>query len=194
MTPSPDDRQKRLRALGLFILPLLTVMALIAFPVVRIFAEQGERLHTAEARLSAFEKRRAEIPHLEARVAAMEGQPAASQGLFADNSASLVSASIQGRVRPMLMSHGAEPRSIQNLPPVREERFERVPVQYVLSLPPAALRDFLYDLETSFPYLFIEELSIRAAEQRAASPSERGSPPLDIRMTISGYRWTGDND
>jgi hypothetical protein len=194
MTASPDDRQKRLRALGLLILPLFTVTVLIAFPIARIFAEQGERLHIAEARLSAFEKRRAEIPHLEARVAAMERQPAASQGLFSDNSASLVSASIQGRVRPILISHGAEPRSIQNLPPVSEERFERVPVQYVLSLPPAALRDFLYDLETSSPYLFIEELSIRAADQRAASPSEPSSSPLEIRMTISGYRWTGDND
>lgn len=183
-----------MRAVGLLALPLLAALALVVVPITSLFAEQGERLDFAKVRLSAFEKRHAEIPDIERRLAALEEQPPSMQGLLVDNSASLASASIQGRVRPVLASHGAELRSIQNLPPTLEEHFERIPVQYVMSLPAPSLRDFLYDLETSSPYLFIEELSIRAAEQRMPSSAGSSPIPLEVRMTISGYRWVGQNE
>ena len=189
MTPGSDFPRERLLALAL-LAGFITLLCLgLGISLVSAFSEQSARLEYAAKRLAAYEVRRDQIPLLEKHLAGIKTQDASSSGLLTDRTAPLAAASIQSRLRPLLNRHGAEIRSIQNLPVIEEDGFEKTAVQYVFSLPESGLRDVLYAVETATPYLFLDEVSIRRPEN--VSEISGVLPPLDIRWTVTGYRWVG---
>ncbi len=190
MTGIPAEWRTRAPALAVLAIAGGAIWLVLINPIWAAFSEQGARFEQVATRLAAYEARRSLIPELEARLTQLESSGTLTSGLLPDPNPALAAASIQARVRPLFDQYGARLRSTQNVPPVAVDGFERVPVQYVFTLPMTNMCDLVYRLETMTPYLFIDAVGIRTPENMSISDGELQL--LEIRWTVYGYRWAGD--
>lgn len=185
-----DERHKRGLALALLLFAATLGGLLLIAPLLSAFSEQKDRLDQAVVRLATYEAQKERIPRLKTHLAVLKAQGATSSGLLTDKTSALAAASVQTRLRPVFDRDRAELRSVQNLRPTTKDGFERVPIQYVFAVPEDGLGTLLHALETTSPYLFLDDVSIRRPENAAISEDGVSLPPLDVRWTVSGYRWT----
>ena len=187
MTPP----QQRLIALGILLVTVALVWVVVVEPIADAFAAQGEEIAQSHQILAAYERRIALRPLIEKRLAEMKQDDASSAGAIPGISAELAAANVQKIVKAIIEGQSGQIRSVQNLPPATAAGFQRIEIQYDLSLPMARLKAAAYRLETSTPYLFLDRIDIRAPESWEGGSYEADPPNVDVRWTVRGYRWVG---
>jgi hypothetical protein len=181
--------RNRLLALGGLLLAITGAWLLVVQPINDAFAAQDETIAAASRTLSAYERRIAMRPVIEARLAQARQNEASVSGTIGGSSAELAAANIQNIVKPIIESEGGQVRSAQNLPPVAAGGFERVDVQYDASIPLAKLKAIAYRIETSKPYLFLDTIDLRSGQDITSDTQTPAD--LQVRWIVRGYRWTG---
>jgi general secretion pathway protein M len=184
-------QRQRLLALGLLALAVGLVWLLVIAPVMDAFADQSARIDDLQQQLALFKVRIAMKPAVEMRLADMKKNEASSAGLIGGNSAELAAANVQSMVKALSESDTAQIRSAQNLPPVTGDGFQRIEIQYDMSVPMTRLKDVVYRIETGVPYLFLDGIDVRAPEDWQNSGLKLDPPNVDVRWTVHAYRWTG---
>jgi general secretion pathway protein M len=185
------QQRQRLLALGLLALAVGLIWLLVIAPVIDAFAEQSTRADDLRLQLTAFKARIAMKPVVEMRLADMKKDEASSTGLIGGNSAELAAANVQNIVKALFESDAAQVRSAQNLPPVTTDGFQRIEVQYDVSVPMTRIKDVVYRIETGVPYLFLDGIDMRAPEDWQNTGLKIDPPNVDIRWTMHAYRWAG---
>jgi len=177
----------RLAALGLLAGVVLAVAAFGVLPVM-------DRIRTTD---QALEDDRALIGELQQRVAgrgAYGGQLDALKGRIAESglyvradTEPLAAAAVQERLKDAVGRHGGELRSVQSLPSEQEGALTKVGLRVVMTgqLEPAVR--VLYELETSEPYLFVDNLQIQATARRRVQTGTEDGVNLSIRFDLFGY-------
>jgi general secretion pathway protein M len=183
--------RQRLLALGILGIVLAAAWFAAIGPVLDAFAEQSARIDDLRAQLAAYEGHIALQPAVEMRIAALKRSEASSTGLIDGKSAELAAANIQNLVRPLIETQAGQIRSAQNLPPADADGFQKIEIQYDVSLPMTRLKAVVYRIETSTPYLFLDAIDMRVPENWQAPGSGIDAPNIDVRWTVRGYRWTG---
>ena len=184
-------QRQRLLALGLLALAIGLGWLLVVAPVMDAFAEQSARIEDLQQQLTLFKARVAMRPAVEMRLADLKKNEASSTGLIGGNSAELAAANMQNLVKALFESDTAQIRSAQNLPAVTADGFQRIEVQYDVSVPMTRMKDVVYRLETGVPYLFLDAVDMRAPEDWQNSGLNLDPPNVDVRWTVHAYRWTG---
>jgi Type II secretion system (T2SS), protein M subtype b len=183
---------QRILALALLALAIGLGWLAVVQPIADAFAAQGEDIARAHQLLAAYDQKIAMRPIVEARLREMKQHEASSTGLIGGASAELAAANIQNIVKALIESESGQVHSAQNLTPVSDDGFQRVEIQYDLSLPMRRLKDATYRIETSVPYLFLDGIDMRAPENWQSMGGQALDPPnLEIRWTVHGYRWIG---
>lgn len=183
--------RQRLLALGILGLVLAAGWLVVVQPVIDAFLAQRDDIEQSQRMLAAYEARIAMKPLVQARLDALKRNESSSTGLIGGASAELAAANIQSLVKTLIESASGQVRSAQNLPPVSGDGFERIQIQYDVSVPMTKLKDMAYRIETATPYLFLDGIDLRAPESWDTSGVQADPPNVDIRWTVSGYRWTG---
>ncbi len=181
------------RALALAILfgAIALVWLFVIQPVTDAFAAQQDEIVQSRALLGALEARIAAGPLVAAHLAKMKAREASTAGLIPGKNAEIAAAGMQNLIKALIEGESGQIRSAQNLPPVDTDGFERINIQYDLSLPMARLRDVSYRLETSLPFLFLDGVDIQAPEglahRRQPKRATESEYPLDgARLSLEG--------
>jgi len=187
MTPS----RQRLVALGLLLLAIGFIWLAVIMPVSDAFADQQDAIDQSHQLLAAYESRIALRPIVEARLAELKSHETSNTGLIEGASAELAAANVQNLVKSLVESESGQVHSAQNLAPVTAGGFQRIDIQYDVSLPMTHLKSAAYRIETSTPYLFLDGIDLRAPENWESAGQQNDPPNLEVRWTVRAYRWTG---
>jgi hypothetical protein len=186
-----EPSRNRLLALGILLAAVAAAWVVIIEPITAAFEAQDEDMARSHRMLAAYERRIALRPVIEAKLADVRRQQTASTGVIDGASAELAAATVQNIVKSLIESQSGQVRSAQNLPPVSAGGFQRIDVQYEATIPMTRLRETVYRIETSTPYLFLDSVDLRAPESWQIGPYASDPPAVDVHWTVHGYRWVG---
>lgn len=185
------DSRQRLLALGILLVAIGFLWLGVVEPIAGAFAAQDDEIAQSHQLLAAYERRIAMRPLVQARLAELKTHESSSTGLIDGNSAELAAANIQNLVKGVIESEAGQVHSAQNLQPVTNDGFQRIDIQYDVSIPMTHLKSVAYRLETSTPYLFLDGIDMRAPENWQSNGLTMDPPNLEVRWTVRAYRWMG---
>lgn len=173
---------------------LLAVMMVVVFAVVPFcaaFYAQREEISASLHKLAYYQAEIAERSSREAEFKSVIQRGSTSPSLFPGESASLAQAKLQGDVKDIVESNGGEVRSALIIPNAPAKMIDTVSVQYELSVPITRLKDLTYSIESHMPYLVVDHISIMAPLNWSNTDPKAPEPRLQVRWTVSGFRWAG---
>ena len=176
------------RALAVLLLLIVAsvVVAAVAVPAYLLYHRYGEVLTAAEGRIERY-----------LRIASTKGEhqraldvikARESNRFFLKNSApNLGGAELTDLVRPMLESNASRLTSIQPVTVKDEGGFRVYSLNVGFNGTPAALQKTLYAIETSIPYLFVENVTLRATVPRGYKPPPNQEPEVTAQIEVQAY-------
>jgi general secretion pathway protein M len=192
----PGSLPSRLLAVALLLLLGLALVRLVVLPVLAAYQETAASIEQSQILLQRYRALAAQRPRLEQELARQQKAEVASIAYLRGESDALASAALQDQVRAIITRAGGELRSTQILPvePAGPETsVRRASLRLQLAVDVAGLQQLLYELETSEPYLFVDDINIRERRLRRLRDEEGEAPVLDVSLEVSGYmRGPGD--
>lgn len=189
MTRSPGLARRRLLAVVLLVAVVVIPLALVAVPLWSAHQEYRETESALGRRLGALREQNARRPEIEARYQAERKRQERDARLLAGATAALAGAELQGIVKRVVEQHGGNIATTQVLPIAGEGRFGRLSIKVRLTVGLPGLVGVLYALENGSPYLFVDDVTVRAP--RAGRGAATG--PLTVDLQLSGYLRTASS-
>jgi general secretion pathway protein M len=153
--------QQRWVAVGL----LVTVALIISIIIINPLISKGMELHDAKnslvLRLQQYERILAKKEFVAASMAKINQQHE-KQGYFnSQKTDALASAEMQEFIKKAIVDAGGDLSSTQALPVSNDDKFSRITVRVRMRGSSEVLRAVLYKIETSTPFIIIDQLDIR---------------------------------
>lgn len=182
----PVGVRGRALAATLALLLLALIVACVAIPVYLLHQRYDAARSTAEERIDRYRRvasQRAEHQRALDVIKARE-----SARFFLKSVApTLAGAELTDLVRPMLESNGARLTSIQPTTVKDDSGFRLYSLNVGFNATPTALQKTLYALETGLPYLFIENVTLRATVPRGYKPAPNQEPEVSAQIEVQAY-------
>ncbi len=99
----------------------------------------------------------------------------------------LAAAELQERIRGLVIRHGGQLRSIQNLPARSDGGFRAIAVRVQFSANLSSFHLLLYELESEKPFVFVDNLDVRNRRGNRRAALENFDPQLTLRFDLAGY-------
>jgi len=191
VTMELSAKQRPLVALLLLVLAVGAVVALVAWPVRLLHAHYDRHIEEYSDRLARYRRIAALQPDIETAIAAVEKRDSRKFFLKA-TSPTLAAAELQGLVTKIIESHDGKILSSQSIPNKDDAKTAtgRIAMSINLGASIVSLQLILRQIEVSEPYLFIDQLTIRANQGRAYRPVPGVQPEFSVQMTVSAYMPT----
>ncbi len=159
----------------------------VALPVMTAYDEtEGSLAHTREL-LARYEQASSRKSALAARLAEL-GDRQAQTGIYIKGATDAVAAAdLQERIKSAIASTGGELKSTQILTVRDEGEFQRVTLRVAMTGRIVNLYRLLYALEGGRPYLFVDNLDVKARRSRRKKEEAAADPKLTIRFDLFGY-------
>ena len=182
----PVGLRGRLLAVLLLLLVIGAAIAAVAVPAYVLYHRYDEAQSAAQDRIARYHRVSSQRTELQRALDLLKARESAR--FFLKNSApNLGGSELTDLVRPMLEANGSRLTSIQP-PIVKDDSGFRV---YSLSVgfnaAPSALQKTLYAIETAIPYLFIENITLRATVPRGYKPPPNQEPEVSATMEVQAY-------
>ena len=187
MTARISPPLQRLAALSILMLLAGAVVTGIVEPLVSAYLDAQRTVARQQAAISHTRLVGADAETLRAELARLRSQPQAIPGMLRSTNDSLAAAELQNRLKAAIDAAHGELRSVQPLPSRVEGVLRRVAVRGQARLRIAGLRHALYDLESSSPMLFLDNVEIEARPDKSGRPGAAEDPNLDLRFDLYGY-------
>jgi general secretion pathway protein M len=176
------------RALAVFLVFALVAAAVaaVSVPAYVLYNRYDDARSAAESRIDRYHR----VSSVKVEYQrALEMLKARESGRFIlKNSApNLGGGELTDLVRPMLESNGSRLTSIQPVTVKDEAGFRVYSINVGFNATPAALQKTLYALETSIPYLFLENVTLRATVPRGYKPPPNQEPEVSAQIEIQAY-------
>ena len=187
---TPAQKQ---RTLALLVLALAIALAWLVFlhPLINIAIGESEEAESSLNLLARYQALEAARPQVEAELREMQQRNAAMSGLFEGKSAALAAAAVQSDVKTIVESNGGTVLSSQNIPPTAADGFEKIEIQYDISVPLGSLKNIIYQIETHTPFLFIDSVNMRMPENWQPGNGTGPAPAMEAQWVVRAYRWVG---
>lgn len=182
----PGGMRGRLVALGLLLVPLIILIRFAFSPLLASYSSAAGDLEWTRDEIARYQRLLNEAPALQDAVGRLERTRPLAPYLLSGTNRALAAAGVQRNLQDAAKAHNVTILSLRVQNPVDDGPLERVLVEARLRADTKELRDFLYFVETTTPYLFVEELSINVRPSRR----RRGvfNNALEVRMTLYGLR------
>ena len=183
---------KAIVPVAMLVLFVAIMVALAATPYTRIgMNEQNieeKRVLLAKIRKNLIKQ--ATLGHENERLAALSQE---ASYLLEGATTGIAGATLQKLVIELVRNHNGVASSFQILAPEKDHNLTRIAVSLTIRIGIDGLRNYLYDLETGMPLIFINNLTVRSPDnvRKTAGPDFLG--PYDVTMTVSGFVVRGGN-
>jgi general secretion pathway protein M len=177
----------RLLALGLLVLVIGLAWVLVAVPLTAAFDAQDSRIASATELLSRYEKALDDEPNLRAEIEALRKSDGSPDPFLKGESTQIIAAKLQNRIQTLVAGEAGDIRSIQVLPESEEDGFEKIGLRVTLTASIPTMQKVFYDIESSVPALFIDNLDVRTNIRRRRRNTE-STNRVQIRFDVFGYR------
>ena len=175
-----DWNRNRAAALGLLLVAIILPILAVAMPWLTAYRSLSQRLEETDDALRRYRQVAAQLPILQAQLAALRADHDRS-GYWPAGSG------LADTVKAMVERHGATLTSAQDKPGTSQEGVLQQVVRLSLMARSDQLTALLYDMETHEPALFVEDVSI--TNRHAFSPSAKSTAgSLQIMLEVSGYQ------
>jgi hypothetical protein len=185
--------QSRTLALLLLLLAISLVVAAFALPAWLLNQHYDRHLEDATDRLNRYHRVSSLRPAIEEAVKEVEAR-AGRQYYLKAASPALSAAEMQGLVTRIIETHKGKIASSQALP-AKEDAKAAEPAKVAISVQMSAsivpLLLILHTLETSQPYLFVEQLTVNATQGRGYRPVAGVEPEYLVSLTVSAFAPAG---
>lgn len=181
--------QSRYIALALLLLAVVSIVAAAAWPTWWLNRRYDTSLDDYTDRLARYRRVAALRPAIEQAISAAEKREGRKYYLKGP-SATLAAAELQGMVTRIVEVHKGRVISSQVLPSKDEGKAgaaSKVSISIILNASIIPLQMILHTVETQEPYLFIDQLTVRANQGRAYRPQPGVQPEFGVQMTLHGY-------
>jgi general secretion pathway protein M len=192
------ESHHRLIAVGLLLFLLLGLYTIIDRWIISQYRLYQANIEQQQSHLQKLNEIRAQRPVLEAKIQQLSEDSSGDVYYLEQSNPTLAATDLQQRIKSIVESHGGNLVSTQILPLATEGIFSKVAIRVQMTGDTDALQKVVYDLESAKPWLFIENLQIRARPaRRTRRPRRRGNrnpPPavprkiqLTTRFELVGY-------
>jgi general secretion pathway protein M len=181
------------RFLALAILAAIVALLwlFVVWPITAKFDAYDESMVQSEELLARYLRVSGTRADLEAALAEARRDQAAVSGFLKGASVQLVAADLQNTLKRLINANGGELNSIQMLPQEAENGFHQVAMRVVMTGDTETLRRVIYAIETANPYLFLDNLDIRAQRKRTQKNENQSAEVLQVRYDVYGYMPAG---
>ena len=182
----PTGIRGRVLAVLLVLLTVSAVVAAVTVPAYVLYQRYDEARSAAEGRIDRYQRISSTKGEHQRALDVLKARE--SGRFFLKNSApNLGGAELTDLVRPMLETNAARLTSIQPVTVRDEGGFRVYSLNVGFNATPAALQKTLYALETSIPYLFIENVTLRATVPRGYKPPPNQEPEVSAQIEVQAY-------
>jgi general secretion pathway protein M len=175
----------RLVALALLVIPLILVLRYAVWPAADAWISVEDELAETRLQIDHYRRLLAQMPALREATAELERTRPLSALLLSGDNRALAAADLQRSLQSAVQEHGATMLSLRVKPTGSQGALEQIAVEARLRADVRQLRDLLYYVETSTPYLFVDDLSINVRTARRRGPR---NDLLDVNLTVFGLR------
>ena len=108
--------------------------------------------------------------------------------LLDGDTAGIAGVNLQKLISDIVLENGGASSSLQLLATSEDGSLVRIGLRLSISVDIDGLRDIVHGIETGNPLLFIDDLSVRAVEDREGGTDPHYLGPLDVTLQVSGFR------
>jgi len=182
-----DPRQRRLLALVVLALALGAVFSIAVVPVLLANRHYQDTIADLENRLQQLQRAAAIDDTLQPQYEQLKRWQTSDAHYLKSNSAALAAAELQRLVKRILVAKNAEVVSTQILTTREEEGFDRVALKVRIRGKLENIVQAFHVLETGDPFVFLDNVSVRASRGRRVRGRAATLQALDIDMELIGY-------
>jgi general secretion pathway protein M len=188
-----SPKQSRALALSLLVLAVSAAVTAVALPTWLLHKRYDGYLEDYTNRLQRYRRVAALRPAIEEGMKAVEAR-AGRQYYLKSASVAASAAELQGLVTRIIETQNGKIISSQALP-AKDEGKTAGPAKAAISIQMNAsimpLLRILHTLESNQPYLFVDQLTVRAGQGRAYKPVAGVEPEYMVQITVSGFATAG---
>jgi general secretion pathway protein M len=182
----PAGSKGRISALVLALIALAAVIAAVAVPAYLLHQRYDGVIATAEDKIERYRKLAANRSEQQKAIDVIKSRE--GNRFFLRNTApNLAGAELTDLVRPLIETNGARLTSIQPATVKEEAGFRLYSLNVGFNATPANLQKTLYALETALPYLFFENVTLRATVPRGFKPQPNQEPEVTAQVEVQAY-------
>jgi general secretion pathway protein M len=182
-----DRKQRRLLALAILLLALALVFSITVLPVLLANQHYRDTIAGLEGRLQQLQRAAAIGDALQPQYEQLKRWKTSDAQYLKSNSAALAAAELQRLVKRIIVSKNAEVVSTQILTTRQEEGFDRVALKVRIRGELENIIQAFYVIETGEPFVFMDNVSVRASRGRRVRGQAPTLQTLDIDMELIGY-------
>lgn len=183
--------QSRSAALAILVVGVLVVVGIVITPTYLLHRRYDRVLVDFKERLSQYQKLAAQHPEYARALEALKTKNGRRFYLKA-TAVNLAGAEVQELVRTTVEGHGGRLGSIQIGQPRESGGHRVIPVSVQLTANTPSLQRILYAIETQSPYLFVDNVALRATVFRGFRPNPGVEPEINIQLDVSGVMAGGE--
>jgi hypothetical protein len=184
VTPLVAPRVRRGLALSILLGLLLVAWEGVISPLIDLPRDRQGQIDALSEELDGLRTMTARRPELERQAAAVQRQLAAEGGFWSGASAAAMAASVQDRLRQVVIGSGGRVKSTSEGRQNSASGFHEITIRFSIEGTLETVQKTLAAIETSTPALFVNGLTIAAPPDHAA----RDRPPVvNLDLDVTGY-------
>jgi len=174
MTERLDNQHQKL-AVSLFVLLVILVTSAIAIPVWSVNAGYRESIGQMQERLGRLRQLASNDEQLRPRYEQIKAAQSTAGNYLKSSTEAVAAAELQGILKRLAGSNGAQVLSTQILAAREEEQFVRVALRARLRGTFTGIIDTFYAVETNDVFLFLDNVSLRDSTDRRRALQTTGA-------------------
>ena len=182
-----NPQQRRLLALAILVLALGAVFSVSVLPVLLANQHYRDTIDGLESRLQQLQRAAAIGDTLQPQYEQLKRWRSSDAHYLKSNSAALAAAELQRLVKRVIVAKNAEVVSTQILTTRQEEGFDRVALKVRIRGELENIVQAFHVIETGDPFVFLDNVSVRASRGRRVRGQVATLQTLDIDMELIGY-------
>jgi general secretion pathway protein M len=181
----------KVAALAILFGVIVAAVLSIAVPAFLLHRHYDEALVDARDKLERYRRVTGTREELQLRFDKFKTERNAKSYYLKSNNPALAAAEIQEFAKNIIESSTGKLTSMQVLPPKDEDKYRQVAVNVQFSGTVPAIRKILFKLETSQPYMFVDNFVIRSLMGNQQKNQPTVDPDMMVQFDLSGYMLKG---
>ncbi len=180
----------RIVAVALLVAIIAAAWGLVMRPIAAQLQAHEQSITDSREQLQRYRRIASTREQWESRLEALTQARSVSGQFLAGESVDLVAADLQSKIKQTISAVGGLLKSMQTLPVKDLDDFDnlrKVALRVDLVADIASLQRIMYRLESSKPYLFVDNTNVRSRGKRTRQGKSGDAKELQIRFDVYGY-------